>query len=508
MVSPRDIANRRKITGALMLATLMNTLDSTIANVALPHIQGSVSAAQDQITWVLTSYIVAAAIMTPLSGWLSQKIGRKRLFLISIAGFTVASMLCGIATSLPEIVIFRLLQGLAGASMMPLSQTIMLDIYPPEQIPQVMALWSSAIILGPIIGPALGGWLTENFTWRWVFYINVPIGILAFTGLQLFMQSDAGGRQRPFDFLGFASLVVFIGGLQIMLDRGPGLDWFSAPEIWIEATAAAIGLWVFVAQTLSARQPFFHRDLARDRNFVASTVFGFFLGVLLFSTTALLPSMMQNLMGFTVLESGYASVPRGLGSMIAFLAVPAILARFGPRIALVGGVALSLTALVGMTRFDLMMTARPIMTTGFVQGMGTGLMFAPLTVLAYATLAPRHRTEGTIVSTLARSLGASVGISLLQADIIRQSAMAHSVLAEHIQPADPVFRAVVPAMMNPDNPLGLQLLNAEVTRQAGMIAYVQAFTLIAMTTLALSPLILMLRPPKRAAVSVMDIGGE
>ena len=336
----------------------------------------------------------------------------------------------------------------------------------------------------------------------------MPIGILAFTGLQLFMQSDAGGRQRPFDFLGFASLVVFIGGLQIMLDRGPGLDWFSAPEIWIEATAAAIGLWVFVAQTLSARQPFFHRDLARDRNFVASTVFGFFLGVLLFSTTALLPSMMQNLMGFTVLESGYASVPRGLGSMIAFLAVPAILARFGPRIALVGGVALSLTALVGMTRFDLMMTARPIMTTGFVQGMGTGLMFAPLTVLAYATLAPRHRTEGTIVSTLARSLGASVGISLLQADIIRQSAMAHSVLAEHIQPADPVFRAVVPAMMNPDNPLGLQLLNAEVTRQAGMIAYVQAFTLIAMTTLALSPLILMLRPPKRAAVSVMDIGGE
>ena len=205
--SQRDIDNRHPITGALMLATLMNTLDSTIANVALPHMQGSVSAAQDQITWVLTSYIIATAIMTPLSGWLSQKIGRKRMFLISIAGFTVASMLCGIATSLPEIVIFRLLQGIAGASMMPLSQTVMLDIYPQRQIPRVMAIWSAAVILGPIIGPTLGGWLTENFSWRWVFYINVPIGILAFLGIWTFMDRDDGGRQRPFDFLGFGALV-------------------------------------------------------------------------------------------------------------------------------------------------------------------------------------------------------------------------------------------------------------------------------------------------------------
>src|SRR5450432_3394993 len=195
MASQKDITNRIPITAALMLATLMNTLDSTIANVALPHMQGSLSASQDQITWVLTSYIIATAIMTPLSGWLSQKFGRKRMFMVSIVGFTVASMLCGIATSLPEMVVFRLLQGVFGASMMPMSQAIMLDIYPPKQIPQVMAIWSSAVILGPILGPAIGGWLTENSSWRWCFYINVPIGILSVAGIYLFMGRDEGGRQ-------------------------------------------------------------------------------------------------------------------------------------------------------------------------------------------------------------------------------------------------------------------------------------------------------------------------
>src|SRR5512143_2741855 len=226
MVEAQDTANRWPITISIMLATVMNSLDTTIANVALPHIQGSVSAAQDQITWVLTSYIIATAIMTPLSGWLSEKIGRKRMLLISVAGFTAASMLCGIATSLPEIVLYRLLQGIAGASLMPLSQAVMLDIYPQRMIPRVMSIWSAAVIMGPIVGPTVGGWITENLTWRWVFYINLPIGILATLGLYTFMENDPGGRQRPFDFLGFGALVAFALGAQIMMDRGPGRDWF------------------------------------------------------------------------------------------------------------------------------------------------------------------------------------------------------------------------------------------------------------------------------------------
>ncbi|HXU98881.1 MAG TPA: MDR family MFS transporter [Caulobacteraceae bacterium] len=496
MTSQRDIDNRRPITAALMLATLMNTLDSTIANVALPHIQGSVSAAQDQIVWVLTSYIIAAAIMTPLSGWLAQKFGRKRMFLISIAGFTLASMLCGIATNLPEIVFFRLLQGIAGASMMPLSQTVMLDIYPPRQIPAVMAVWSSAVILGPIVGPALGGWLTENYSWRWVFYINLPIGILAFLGLSTFMDDDPGGRERPFDFVGCGGLIVFVGAFQLMIDRGPGQDWFDSAEIWLEGAAAVIGLWIFVIQTFTAPEPFFHRDLAKDRNFVATTIFGFFVGALLFSSSALLPSLMQNLMGFTVLQSGLASMPRGVGSLIAFIAVPFLLTRFGARPVLFVGLGLSAVALWQMSRFDLMMTSEPIMISGFIQGLGTGLMFAPLTALAYATLAPIHRTEGTIVSTMARSLGSSAGISLLQAGVIRQSALAHQVLATHVVPSDPVFRAALPPVLDPGTDFGIQALNGEVTRQASMIGYDAMFAVMIAMIVVMGPLLLLLRPPK------------
>jgi len=496
MASAKDVANRLPITGALMLATLMNTLDSTIANVALPHIQGSVSAAQDQIVWVLTSYIIATAIMTPLSGWLSQKIGRKTMFLASIAGFTFASILCGIATSLPEIVIFRLLQGIAGASMMPLSQAVMLDIYPQRLIPRVMSIWSAAVILGPIIGPTLGGWLTEDFSWRWVFYINVPVGILAFLGIWIFMDADEGGRQRPFDFLGFGALVLFIGGFQLLVDRGPTQDWFDSKEIWFETALCLAGLWIFIVQTMTAEHPFFHRDLARDGNFVGTTLFGMFVGVMLFSTSALLPSMMQNLLGYSALQSGIASMTRGLGSFIAFLAVPMMVARFGPRAVLLAGILLSSAALWQMGQFDLSMTARSIEVSGFIQGLGTGLLFAPLNTLAYAKLAPVHRTEGTIVATMARSLGSSAGISLLQAVLIRDAAVAHSRLSEHITVTDPVLRWVMPQMFNLQSAAGLTALNGEVTRQGSMISYDALFGGMAVGCLLLAPTLLLLKPPR------------
>ena len=496
MASAKDIANRIPITGALMLATLMNTLDSTIANVALPHMQGSVSAAADQIVWVLTSYIIATAIMTPLSGWLSMKIGRKPMFLASIAGFTGASILCGIATSLPEIVVFRLLQGIAGASMMPLSQAVMLDIYPQRLIPRVMSIWSAAVILGPIVGPTLGGWLTEDFSWRWVFYINVPIGILAFLGIWTFMDRDDGGRQRPFDFLGFGALVLFIGGFQLMVDRGPTQDWFDSKEIWIETALCLAGLWVFVIQTMTAEQPFFHRDLAKDGNFVGTTLFGMFVGVMLFSTSALLPQMMQNLLGYSALQSGIASMTRGVGSFIAFLAVPTLMERFGPRRVLLTGIVLSSVALWQMGQFDLAMTARPIEVSGFIQGLGTGLLFAPLNVLAYAKLAPVHRTEGTIVATMARSLGASAGISLLQAMLIRDSAAAHSGLSTHITVTDPVLRWAMPPMFNLRSIPGLSALNGEITRQGAMISYDALFSAMAVGCLLLAPSLLLLRPPR------------
>ena len=497
MASAKDIENRIPITGGLMLATLMNTLDSTIANVALPHIQGSVSAASDQIVWVLTSYIIATAIMTPLSGWLSQKFGRKRMFLFSIAGFTAASILCGLATSLPEIVIFRLIQGVAGASMMPLSQATMLDIYPQRLIPRVMSIWSAAVILGPILGPTLGGWLTEELSWRWVFYINVPIGILAFLAVYTFMDRDDGGRERPFDFLGFGALVLFIGGFQMLVDRGPGQDWFESREIWIEAALSLAGLYVFVVQTITAEHPFFHRDLAKDGNFVVTTGFAVFVGVLLFSSGALLPSFMQSLLGYSALQSGVASMTRGLGSLAAFLVVPFLIVRFGPRMVLLAGVLLSSWALWQMGQFDLSMTAGPIETSGLIQGLGTGLLFAPLNTLAYTKLSPVHRVEGTIVATMARSLGASLGISVVQAMLIRDAAAAHSGLSEHITATDPVLRWAMPQMFSLQSPAGLAALNGEVTRQGAMISYDAVFGAMAVGCLLLAPSLLFLKPPEK-----------
>jgi len=508
MASQVDIDNRFPITGALMLATLMNTLDSTIANVALPHMAGSLSASQDQITWVLTSYIIATAIMTPLSGWLSLKIGRKPMFLGSIAAFTIASMLCGVAQNLPEMVLFRLVQGIAGASMMPLSQATMLDIYPLKQIPQVMSIWSAAVIMGPIIGPALGGWITESLSWRWVFFINLPIGILAFLGVYLFMSHDGGGKQRPFDFLGFGSLVTFVCAFQLMTDRGPSQDWFGSKEIWIDAIIAAGAFWIFILQTLTADQPFFHRDLAKDRNFVACTLFGLAVGALLFSTTALLPTFMQTLLGYSALQSGYASMPRGVGSLCAFLVVPFLIPRIGPRRTLMIGLALAVLALWQMAHFDLSMTSMPIMTSGIIQGLGVGLLFAPLNTLSYATLNPIHRTEGTIVATMMRSLGSSLGISLISATLTSSSAMAHSVLAGNFNCGSPILGASLPPGMNPCQGGSLAALNGEVTRQASMIAYDSIFAWMALGTLCLLPLLLIMRPPQALPMTPQEMPAE
>ncbi len=499
MAAGSDIANRVPITIALMLATVMNSLDSTIANVALPHIQGSVSASPDQITWVLTSYLIATAIMTPLSGWLSIRIGRKRLFMISIAGFTLASMLCGIAGSLAEIVSFRLLQGMFGAALIPLSQAVILDLYPPRQLGQVMALWGAAAILGPIFGPALGGWLTDNLSWRWVFFINLPIGILALTGVSIFMASGGGVKAKPFDFLGFGALTVFVGAFQLCLDRGPTLDWFASTEIWTEAIIGAMALWVFVVQTLTARNPFFDKSLALDRNFVTCTVFGFFIGILLFSTMALLPTMMQQLMGFTALESGLASMPRGVGSFLAMFAVGRLIGRVDTRLILLAGLSISTVSLWQMTQFDLSMTAGPIMLAGVIQGVGIGLIFVPLSTLAFTTVAPGLRAEATGVYTLMRSLGSSVGISVMQALWTSNASVAHANLAEHIRPGNPVVAATLPAMMNPNTANGLEALNAEITRQASMVGYLDDFKLMMVITLACMPLLLMMRTSRIAS---------
>src|ERR1700733_3981233 len=324
MSAPIEGRRRALITVFLMSASIMQVLDNTIANVALPRVQGALSATQDQMAWVLTSYIVAAAIMTPMAGWLAGRFGRKQIVLISIAGFTLASMLCGIAQSLPQMVLARLLQGACGAALVPMSQAVMLDIYPGEQLAKAMSIWVTGITIGPIMGPALGGWLTDNYNWRWVFYINVPIGIVAFFGTLTTLPKSTA-KKAPFDFFGFATLSLAVGALQITLDRGQLKDWFNSPEICIEPAVSGASLYLFMVHMITARKTrFLDPSLFKDRNFVAGCLFIFNVGLLLYATLALLPPLLQDLMNYPVVTTGLVTAPRGLGTLIAMV----IIARF------------------------------------------------------------------------------------------------------------------------------------------------------------------------------------
>ena len=388
-----------------MLATIMQALDTTIANVALPHMQGSLSATQDQISWVLTSYIVAAAIMTPPTGILAEKLGRKRLFLGAVAGFTVASMLCGIAETLPEMVGFRLLQGVFGASLVPLSQAVLLDTYPREEHGRAMALWGVGVMVGPILGPTLGGYLTDFYNWRWVFFINLPFGILALLGILFFVPENEHRSHRSFDLFGFAMLSLAIGALQLMLDRGELKDWFGSTEIIVEATVAVLGLYLFLVQMATAEHPFLEPRLFKDRNFAIGLFFIFVVGIILLATLALLPPFLQNLMGYPVVTTGLVLAPRGIGTMFAMLIVGRLIGRVDSRLLILVGLALAGISLWEMADFTTGVSEWTIIRTGVVQGLGLGFLFVPLSTLAFSTLAPALRTEAAGMFSLMRNIG-------------------------------------------------------------------------------------------------------
>ena len=474
-----------------MLASIMQALDNTIANVALPRIQGSLSATQDQMTWVLTSYIIAAAIMTPLSGWLAGQIGRRRVFLISVVGFTVASALCGLAQTLPEIVLARLAQGLCGAALIPMSQAVLLDINPPSQHARAMAIWVMAVTIGPILGPALGGWLTENYNWRWVFYINVPFGILAFLGIASFMPETALRRSR-FDFFGFATLSVAIGAFQLFLDRGQLKDWFNSPEIWIEATVAALSLYLFVVHMLTTtRQPFISPALFKDRNFVTGNVFIFVVGVVLFATLALLPPLLQDLLGYPVVLTGLVTAPRGVGTLMAMFIVGRIMGRVDTRMIIGAGFALTAVSLWQMTNFYLQTNTAAVVWSGLAQGLGTGFVYVPLAAITFATLSPTFRNEGTALFSLVRNVGSSVGISVVETLLTRNTQVMHARLAEQVTPYGDLLHLQPPTEIT--TTAGLSALNASVTGQAAMIAYNNDFKLMMVLTLCAIPLVVLLR---------------
>jgi MFS transporter, DHA2 family, multidrug resistance protein len=491
--------NRGAITISIMLATFMQGVDTTIANVALPHMQGSMSASQDQIAWVVTSYIVAAAIMTPLTGWLAGRFGIKYVFLISVIGFTAASALCGSATSLIEIVLYRLLQGICGAALVPLSQAVLLQINPPHRHAQAMAIWGLGVILGPIIGPALGGWLTDQYTWRWVFYINLPFGVLAAVGILVFIHEGRRAHREPFDFFGFATLSVAIGALQMLLDRGQLKDWFGSTEIWIEATIAGLAFYLFVVHTLTASdRSFLNREMLKDANLGIGTLLMFLVGIPLYGTMTLLPTMLQDLMNYPVTTTGLVTAPRGIGTMIAMFVVARLSGRFDTRLLLLGGVLLTALAMWQMTGFSLGMGMGPVITTGLLQGFGLGLVFTPLSTVTFSTL-PRHLlTQGTAIFSLMRNLGGSVGISIVEALLVANTQTVHSRLVEQLRPDNPLARGLK-APFSLSAPSGIAALNAEATRQAAMVAYIDDFKLMMILLIVTLPLLLLLRRPRQAA---------
>ena len=488
--------HRGLITLSVMLASIMQALDNTIANVALPRIQGSLSATQDQMAWVLTSYIVAAAIMTPLSGWLAGQVGRKRVFIASVIGFTVFSALCGLARTLPEIVLARLFQGLCGAALIPMSQAVLLDINPPSEHARAMALWVMGVTVGPILGPALGGWLTENYNWRWVFYINVPFGVLSLFGIAAFMRETEVRRSR-FDFFGFATLSLAIGALQLLLDRGQLRDWFHSPEIQAEAIVAGLALYLFVVHMLTTKEhPFVSPALFTDRNFLTGNAFIFIVGVVLFATLALLPSLLQDLLGYPVVLTGLVTAPRGVGSMIAMVVVGRMVGRIDTRLIIGAGFAVTALSMWQMTRFYLQMDTSTVVWSGLAQGIGTGFVYVPLAAATFATLSPQYRNEGTAFFSLVRNLGSSIGISAVEALLARNTQAMHSRLAEHVTPYGNFFGLQDPSALA--SPSGLAAVNAQVTRQAAMIAYNNDFKLMMVLALCAVPCVLLMKSAKAA----------
>ncbi len=491
--------NRRMITLSIMLATIMQALDSTIANVALPHMQGSMSASLSQIAWVLTAYIVAAAIATPLTGWLCDRFSQKRVFLASVAGFTAASVLCGLSGSLGQIVAARLLQGVFGAALVPLSQVVLLDINPPAKQGQAMAIWGVGVMVGPILGPTLGGWLTDSYSWRWVFFINIPVGIFAFYGIWRFIRPLPAERKMHFDMFGFATLSLGIGALQLLLDRGEQNDWFSSAETWIEVSVMVVAFTYFIVHTLltPSEKSFLDFRLLRNRNYVSGLMFIFIVGLVLYATRALVPTMLEELLGYPVATTGLVTAPMGVGTMIAMLIVGRLVGKLDMRLLLFAGFATTAVSLWQMSRYSLSLTESDIVWPGLIQGVGMGLVFVPLSAATFATLAPSMRAQGTAIYSLIRNIGSSIGISLVQTALVRNTSIAHAALAERITRANPAWHnAAVAAAFNPHNPSGLAALDGLVTQQASMLAYIDDFLLMLMLTLLVIPLIFLVETPR------------
>jgi len=488
---------RLLVTIFIMMATIMQVLDITIANVSLPYMQGSLSATLDQVSWVLTSYVVAAAVMTAPVGWLAARFGIKKLLVACVTGFTIASMLCGIAHTIEEMVLFRVLQGMFGAALVPLAQSVMLEIYPPHRRGWAMSLWGMGVMIGPIMGPILGGILTEYYSWRWVFFINLPVGIVTVIGLLTCMGESEGNRGLAFDWFGFAALSIAIGALQLLLDRGEQLGWFDANEIVVMAIVSATAFYFFIAHSLTTDRPFISIEIFRDRNFNVGLIFMFVCGVMLVASMALMAPMLQGMMGYPIIDAGVLLGTRGLGMGVSMLMAGRLMTVVDPRLLLFVGLSCCVASLNASIDFTPDTATRTIAWVSILQGFGLGLMFVPLNMIALSTLPVALRTQGTAMWTLIRNLGSSVGVAIVIANLTNKTIMMHALLAESVTPFNQAMADPAAAMLDASTDTGRALLENLLTQQATIIAYANDFKLMLVMTLLCYPLVFLVRTSRR-----------
>jgi MFS transporter, DHA2 family, multidrug resistance protein len=490
---------RTMVTICAMTATIMQALDTTIANVALPYMQGSLSASQDQINWVLTSYIVAAAIMTAPVGWIANRFGRKRIFIVCSAGFTFASVLCGLAQDINQMVLFRLLQGMFGAALVPLSQAVMLDSYSLQERAKAMSIWGMGVMMGPIMGPSLGAWLTETYSWHWVFFVNLPFGIFTVLGLLVFMDETKKNLELRFDWFGFAALAVGIGAMQIALDRGEQLGWLESNEIIAEMIVSIAGFYYFFAHSFTTAKPFIQFAIFKDKNFVGGCVFMAVMGLVLFSTMALSSPYLQNVIGYPIITAGLLLATRGCGTFVAMMLVGRLMKYIEARTLIISGLSMMAGSLFFMTGWTDQTGVPEIVVLSILQGFGLGLVFVPLSTVAFLTLPNHLRTDGTSMLTLLRNVASSIGISVVIAQLTEGSRRTYAILSEHINPFNHALQMPdVRGMIDLGSDAGRAMADAMVGIQSQIIAFSLDYQLVMIVTLCAIPLAIMIGSTKAA----------
>lgn len=497
------------LTICAMAATIMQALDTTVANVVMPYMQGSLSASIDQVNWVLTSYIVASAIFTAPVGWLATRFGRKRLFVVCTFGFTIASVLCGLAQNIEQMVLFRLFQGIFGAGLIPLSQAVMLDAYPIEERGMAMSIWGMGIMLGPIMGPTIGGWLTETYSWHWVFLINFPVGILTIFGLMIFLDESTPQTNLRFDWIGFFALAVGIGSLQLVFDRGEQLGWLESPEIILELIIGVAGFYYFFAHSFTTPEPFVKFELFKDRNFAGGCIFMAVLGLTVFSTMALSTLYLQNVLLYPVWSAGLMLAARGFGTMFGMMIVGRLLKRFEARNIMLVGMITATVTMYEMIYFSNMTSASTIIVVTCLQGFGLGLVFVPLSIVSFATLSPKLRTDGTSILTLVRNIGSSAGIPIVIAVLVNSTGVNRAQIVEMITPFnDPLRAPDVARTLDMATDTGRALLDTIVNQQAMIIGFNNAFKLLTLLTLISIPLLFIIGSSRAARPAPKVVAAE